>query len=248
MTSSIEGVQKFVEALSREYQAHHERHWGNENLPFVTISRQTGAGGHTLAETVLHKMGRLAHRPLFHGWGMFDKEICQMVAEHPKLRVSIKALVDKEFRTELEDWAAQTLAHLSPQSEVLRETFRLMRALAAGGRVILVGRAGACLTRAFRGGVHVRLVAPLPVRLRRMKALLHLEDREVEALVKEKDAARASLVKKYFYRDIDDPLLYDVVLNTEHFSLGMMSDLILRLVEARIKESGGADILPAGSA
>jgi cytidylate kinase len=106
-----------------------------------------------------------------------------------------------------------------------------MRTPANRGRVILLGRGGACLTHGFPGGVHIRLTAPKPVRVQRMRALLNLSEKEALRMMEERDRSRAALVRRYFDKDINDPLLYDAVWNTEEVSIDAIAQTVLRWVE-----------------
>ena len=118
--------------------------------------------------------------------------------------------------------------------------FRTIFSFATVGKVVLVGRGAACLTRDLPLGIHVRLVAPLSVRIRRMRDYLRLTESHAAALVAEQDKARARLIKTYFGRQIDDPLLYDTVWNTESVSVATIAATIVRLVQYRVKERSPA--------
>jgi cytidylate kinase len=101
--------------------------------------------------------------------------------------------------------------------------------------VIIVGRAGASLTRHLPGGLHLRLVASLPARVRRMMAVKDVSEKEARRAVAERDRARADLVESYFHRDINDPLLYDMVWNTETMAPDVIAATTLRGVEALLR-------------
>lgn len=184
--------------------------------PFITISRQTGAGGHRLANELITQMQKEGE-PLFRGWQVFDQEIWKKVLEDPKMKVSVKALMTEEYLSQLEDILFNLFERQTPQDVVIHRIFQLLRTLASYGKVILVGRAGACVTRSLPSGIHVRLVASEPNRANRMVRLLHVDEKEARRVMEECDRSRARLVRDYFKRDIADPLLYDVVWNTTRF-------------------------------
>ncbi|MBI5629891.1 MAG: cytidylate kinase-like family protein [Elusimicrobia bacterium] len=185
---------------------------GRPRRAFITISRQSGAGGRSLAEALLAEMEKDA-RPMFHGWHIFDNELCEAVASDPKLSVIAESLIDERFRGWVEDYLAQSLAGLSSQLAVFRKIFKTIRGLVAGGNVVIVGRAGACVTRDIPGGTHVRLAAPMELRLSALMRRYGLEKAEAERKMESLEASRSRLVKTYFARDINDPLLYHAVFN-----------------------------------
>ena len=46
----------------------------------------------------------------------------------------------------------------------------------------------------------------------------------------EKDKAKAELVKTFFHKDIRDPLLYDMVWNTERVPIGEIAKLLIQMI------------------
>ena len=202
--------------------------------PFITISREVGAGGHRLAESLVRQMQSLKQDGVFSGWQMMDQELCQRILQNPKLKVSLESLVTEELHSEIEDVLNNLIAGYSPQEQVMTEIFRTIRTLATVGKVIVVGRGGVCVTRDLPYGVHVRLVAPQSVRVRRMMELLHLSANEARQLVSRTDSSRARLVKEYFSKDIRDPLLYDVTWNTDSVSLEEIASSIIGLITSRV--------------
>jgi cytidylate kinase len=203
--------------------------------PFITISRQSGAGGYAVARALLKKTHVTRPHALFNGWSLFDERLAELVAENPALKVSLRGLAEEEFVSGIQDMVSTWIAGLSPQSAVVGHLFKVIRSLAAGGKVIIVGRAGACLTRHLPGGLHLRLVSSIPTRVRRMMAVKGLTEKDARRAVMERDRARASLVKNYFHREIDDPLLYDMMWNTETVAPEVIAATTLRGVEALLR-------------
>lgn len=227
------GVEQFLKGVSYEMERLQRSDLKNGHHPFVTISRQAGAGGHSLAEALLARMGKEPD-PLFRGWQVFDQELCRKVLEDPGLKVSMRSLLTEEYRTQVEDLLAGVIVGESPQGTVIKRTFETLRVLAAFGKVILVGRAGSCVTAGLPLGVHVRLVAPEPMRVRRMSDLLHQGPEDARKTVHKQDLDRARLVKDYFSREIDDPLLYDVVWNAGRVPMETAASCIIALVRQRV--------------
>lgn len=207
--------------------------------PFITVSREAGAGGRSLAEAVLALMERDG-RPLFRGWRIFDQELCEIVARDPKLSVWIDTLVDEKFRTQLEEFLAHTLVRESPQASVLKKMFEVVRTLALGGRTIIVGRAASCVTRDLPAGVHVRLVASKAGRVSALMKRYGVDRHQAERKMAELDDSRARLVKGYFLRDIGDPLLYDAVFNMDALSRELAARLLLAMAEDRVARASPA--------
>jgi hypothetical protein len=234
MGASAEHLLRFLAAAAKLFP---ERPGGGKDIrPFITISRQAGAGGYAVARALLEKTHGTRPSSIFGGWNLFDERLAELVAENPSLKVSLRGLAEEEFVSGIQDMVSSWIAGLSPQSAVVGHLFKVIRALAARGKVIIVGRAGACLTRHLPGGLHVRLVSPLAARVHRMRAVKNVSEKEARRMVAESDRARAGLVKSYFHRDIEDPLLYDMVWNTETMGRDVIAATTLRGVEAMLRQ------------
>ncbi len=65
---------------------------------------------------------------------------------------------------------------------------------------------------------HVRLVGSLERRVKRLQELYGLSSKAALELAYREDLGRRRYLKKYFNKDIDDPLLYHLVINTDLIS------------------------------
>lgn len=235
MEVSLEDIQGFLDAVA--YREVHPRPPGRRAYhPFVTISRQTGAGGHTLARVLLQEM-RKEDDPLFQGWQMFDRELAEKLLEDPKLHVSMQSLLTEEYPSEIEDVIFSLLGDETPRYVVVKKLFEAIRTLATLGRVIIVGRAGMCVTKGMPDGIHLRLVASEATRVKRMMGLLQVGEKEARETVYKQDRDRARLVRDYFSRDIHDPLLYDATWNTDTVSFEAIAASVIALIKLRAQAS-----------
>jgi cytidylate kinase len=105
--------------------------------------------------------------------------------------------------------------------------------LARLGRCIIVGRGGNIITAKLKGGVHVRLIAPEDVRLAHLKTHFKMDDKTAAKYLHDHDEGRRRYVKTNFQRDIDDPLLYDAVLNTGLLGFEKTADLLAGMVASK---------------
>jgi len=104
---------------------------------------------------------------------------------------------------------------LHPSSRtLLRHTTETILHLAGLGQVILIGRGATCITRRLNNVFHVRLIAPLEQRVAQVMARSQLDDKAAREFISKEDSGRKRYLKDYFHADIDDNLLYDMVINT----------------------------------
>jgi cytidylate kinase len=88
-------------------------------------------------------------------------------------------------------------------------------ALAAQGDIVLVGHGAAVMLRSVPHVLRVRTTAPEPVRAERVRQAQGLVESAALDLVRDSDRERASRLRFLYHVDVDDPLLYDLVINTE---------------------------------
>ena len=229
-------ITRFLDALSKADHVQTLPHGGPRGTsPFITISRQAGAGGHSLAEALLRLMERQDDKALFQGWQILDQQLCEILLQDSLLDVSMQSLLSEEYRSQVRDFVRGLLGQ-QDQHVAIRKMFEVIRSLAAVGKVIIVGRAGSHITKRLELGAHVRLVAPEPLRIRRMMRLLNQDEEESRKAVRKQDHDRARLLKSYFQVDIDDPLQYDVVWNTGAVSFDVIAESIIGLIEQRVQD------------
>jgi cytidylate kinase len=98
---------------------------------------------------------------------------------------------------------------------LLRQTEETILRLASEGNVILIGRGANLITRHLDHVFHVRLVGSLEKRVKHYQESRGLTKEEAAKLIRDEDRGRRRYFKRYFQQDLDDPLLYNLVLNTD---------------------------------
>lgn len=201
--------------------------------PFVTISRQAGAGGITVGEKLmvyLRKHDKEAPCP----WTLFDRNlIAQVLAEH-NLPQQFAKFMPEDKTSEIQDMMEELYGLHPSQWALIHKTSDTILHLAQLGNVILVGRGANVITRKFLScGFHARLIGSSEIRIRHLQDYYHLKRDEAADFLKKEDEGRKRYLKQNFDKDINDPLLYDIVINTDHISYDdaaqMIGDEVIRL-------------------
>ena len=91
-------------------------------------------------------------------------------------------------------------------------------------------RSSTLLTHDLPLGIHVRLEASMESRVKRMIPVLGSDAKKVRQVIEEKDKAKAELVKTFFHKDIRDPLLYDIVWNTDRVPIAEIAKLLIEMI------------------
>jgi len=206
--------------------------------PFVTISRQAGAGGHDLAATLLDVFAAQEDVRLFGGWQVFDRRLCEIVADNPAYSTSMSSLLEEEYRSKTNEFFSQLLDPTIDQDILMRHVFEVVRAVASIGKSIIVGRAGSELTLEMGPGIAVRLIAPEEVRLQGVMDYYDLDERAARDKARRLDESRARLLKSHFRVDIDDPARYDAVWNTGRAPIETIAESIAVGLRHKVAAAG----------
>ena len=191
--------------------------------PFITIARDPGSGGHPI--------GRMVAKEL--KFEFLDDELLEEIAKSTKKRKEILQNVDEKGRSAIDD-LLQGLLNPDYVSDItyVSELIKVILSHAYKGHVVILGR-GANFITPFAQGLHVRLTAPYPVRVRRAIDFEgHTPEKARDVIAKvQKD--RKEFVKQYLRKDIEDTDAYDLSINTTYFTPAEATDLILRAFHSK---------------
>jgi hypothetical protein len=184
----------------------------------VTISRQSGCGARFFAEKLAADLqSRLPQgaRP----WTVFDRSLVEVVLRDHYLPARLASFMPEDKVGQLND-IIEDLFGLHPPTETLvRRTSETILRLAQLGHAIIVGRGGNVITARLPGMLHVRLVGSVEQRVTHLQQFDHLDKEDALKRMKQEDGGRRRYLKKYFNKDVDDPLLYHFVINTDWIAL-----------------------------
>jgi len=228
-----EDIERFLRSAPHQPPARAPQASDRRGLPFVTISRQAGAGGHSLAEKLLELFAKESDRDLFGGWQLFDQRLCEMIVRDPRLKVSIDHLLTEEYRSRADEFIRNLVTADTHQDIVMNKIFETIRMLAIIGKVVIVGRAGSQVTKGLGSGVSVRLVAAEQDRVQRIMKLRGIDEKTARRSIERQDSGRQRLLRQHFGVDIDNPLLYDAIWNTSAVRPIAIAGTITTLIKER---------------
>lgn len=202
--------------------------------PFVTISRQAGAGGITIGRLLSgYLRERYKSAKCSCPWTVFDKNLVSEVIKNYNLPERLQEYMSEEKISEIDD-ILEELFQLHPGKWTLvQKTSQTILHLAKLGFVTLVGRGANVVTSKLEGGFHVRLVGSLEKRLKHLREYYGFTAKQAAEFLKKEDEDRKSYLKSYFGKNIDDPLLYDLVINMDVIPYDEAAHIIGRAVLAR---------------
>lgn len=207
-------------------------------MAVITLSRQLESGGDEIARLVCEKLS----------YQYFDKNMMVQVGQEIGLAASvIQSAVDFKpaAKSLLERWfgSAQRLTGGDPSSwtftareEALQDLTiaNLMDIINAGykkGNVVIVGRGGMAALQDKPDVLHVRIQAPLALRVKRLKEHEGLTQDEAQKRIRERDLSDADWIKRYFGLDSHEPSLFDLIISTAKYTPEQATNLIIKALE-----------------
>lgn len=190
----------------------------------VTISRQYGAGGNSIAELVAARLGS--------EWQVWNRELIEAVANSAKVRSEMVEFLDERTR----NWIEQMVYHVvgvktMDESSYRRHLAQVLLALGHQGKMIFVGRGANYI---LKDALHVRLCAPFETRVlatMKLKGISHADAvKEVHAV----DHERGLFVKNLFGRDVDHLEDYDLVLRSDRLGYEVSAEIVVGAIQAKM--------------
>lgn len=215
-------------------------------MAVITISRQYGSGGDEIARQLCELLA----------YGYFDKLLLNYTAAKVGLSASeivdfsennynVRSLIDHLIvgwrsphtiaQTEIwqkELFGEPTLALSSlneMQSQALVEY--ALQAAYRHDNMVIVGRGGQIVLKDQPDVLHVRIQAPMAIRIERLQARQQISAGLAQSRLSEYDRASAGYLKHFYEVDWSDPLLYHLMINTGHLEFEAAARLIINALD-----------------
>ena len=221
---SLEKAKHYIESHSENLEQKKKRQG-----PCITMSRETGTGADKIGEALIEFFQPYWNKN-YPPWTLFDKNLIEKVLEDHHLPQALSQYFVEDKLSELKSTVNEMLG-LHPNTWVLvSKTSNTILQLAQIGNCIIIGRAGNIITANLKNSFHIRLVSPIEKKIRYVMSEYNINKTEANEFIKKEDLARKNYLKKYFNKDVDDPLLYNLVINTESISFKNTAEIIGKIV------------------
>jgi cytidylate kinase len=168
-------------------------------LAIITVSRQFGAGGEVVGRIIAKKLGFLLVNQDVINEGLTSLGLPAQAFRFDK---TLKKDVDSEKKR---------MFYLTALHEFIMD-------LAAKESIVLLGRGGQFLFQNHSDAFHIRIQAPLELRVQWIQEIKLLDKKEALRLVQEKDRSKKRFTREVFKHSWMDIELFDLVLNTGKLS------------------------------
>lgn len=187
-------------------------------MAIITISHQMGAGGPEIGMALAQRLG----------YRYVDQELLQDAVRRYGLVEEKLSHLDESKPSLFERFDAETRHYITILQTTLLE-------FAESDDVVLQGRGGQWLLRGIPHVLRVRLIAPFEHRVRQwIKRSAELtgeapNQRAAADFVRRDDSEKKGRMRYLYEVDIDEPTLYDIIVNTEKLPIEAVVDMIDRV-------------------
>lgn len=205
-------------------------------MTIVTVSAAYGAGGALVGPKLAERLGV----------PFLDRALPTEIAERLAIPLEEAVARDESIGGVLSRMAmrlapiglafgAETAPDAVDEEAYRRTAEEVIREHAAGGELVLLGRAGALVLRNDPRPLHVRLDGPRERRVEQAVRLGDGERAEVERRLDETDRAREAYVRHFYHADPHDCGLYHLSIDSTAVPLETVVDVIERAALSRTR-------------
>lgn len=194
-------------------------------MAIITISRQMGSLGDQIAEAVAEELH----------YNYVDKVKISDALEEQGLPAS-----DFEKFDEKKPHIWQSLSNQKKKLTCLLRA--AVYDFARSGNAVIVGRGGQALLKQIPGTLHVRIIAPLEIRIRRLMDQRDYNEKQAERLILYNDHESSGFISSFFNIDWDDKNMYDLLLNTRTMTVQTAASLIISAITAQEFEQSSEEV------
>lgn len=212
-------------------------------MAVITISRQFGSGGDEIAARVCEALG----------YRYFDKAMIARVASEVGLaegeiidfsedQYKMQGFLDRLFNrprvvAQTGIFAQDRTGAVTKEVQVLDEAYSISLVRGAvwaayeRGNVVIVGRGGQAILKEMPDVLHVRVQASLDSRVKRLHNRANYNWGGAQDAALKHDRASAEYLQRFYNINWDDPMLYDLVINTGKLGIEAAAGLIVAAVK-----------------
>ncbi len=184
----------------------------------ITISREFGSGGMDIAHQVAESLN----------YHFVDKRVIGMVLGQYGL-----AQFSSDYESTPGFWERFDARKMERREVMVDMLNRAILALAHHGHMVIVGRCGFAVLQGFADVLNVRIQAPLPNRVQRVKARQNIAELDqAEAVVREGDKVRASFIEWFYGVPWDSTKAFDLAIDTSKIPDNLATTFIVEAAQA----------------
>lgn len=214
-------------------ETNEENHLQEVYGPIVTISRQAGCAGKSIAKLLQKAINKNVLHPE-DKWQCLDKEMMYESAKKLNLPVrKIKYVYHGIRKSNMDEIFESLSSRYYKSDKVIRRTIvEVMKKYARKGNMVMIGRAGVALSPFVTKSFNIRLVASINWRTSKISQKHEISDEEAQKYIVEVDKKRMAMIEEFSGGKMEEAL-FDIIFNCEQISKDEIVETCLRLMRVR---------------
>lgn len=184
----------------------------------ICIGRQLGSGGREVAHIISQKMGI----------SFYDKEIIEIAARQSGISAEMFEKADEKPSDKFMGGFMNTQGYIDNNSLFLIQS-ETIRALAAKGSSVFVGRCADYILRDYPHLLSVFITADIADRVSRLCSLFSIDEEKAKEMIKVTDKKRAEYYNFYTFKEWGAASSYNVCLSTSGVGVDVIADRIIEM-------------------
>jgi cytidylate kinase len=203
--------------------------------PVVTISREFGCSGNDVAASLCKLLNKKNENRKFQAeWKSINKEVIEKSAKELNLHdTKISKFFNDKQKSTIDDILSTFLdSNYKNDIKIKKTIAEVVKSFANDGYKVIIGRGGVALTQHIPDALQIKLYAPLEWRVSKIQLKFHITEEEARKLTLETDKQRQAL-NDYFFKKKTDNSIYDLIINTETFSIDEVAEIIANAMKLK---------------
>jgi len=176
-------------------------------MAVITLSRQKGSNGYYIAIKIAELLGYRS---------VGKDELLELAKEFGILPKRFEAIDERNPGFIITNY----------QDEYIRAMNKIIRQVAEQDNVIIRGRGSEVITQDFKNALHIRVVAPIDLRIERIRNTYKIPYNEAANMVKTSDENRSQYINVFYSVNRKKPFPYDLVINTKYIDVESAAEYI----------------------
>ena len=225
---------------AKDYIESHSRETNKGNIksvsgPCITISREAGAGSEAVSLLIVDTFSKFSQNKK-QAWTIFDRNLIEKVLQDHNLPLRLSKIMEERKYSAVRSILNEMIGGQPGTWTLFHKTTETILQLAHIGFCIIVERGGNIVTAKMDNCFHVRLIASDEDKIRHIMEIYNLNRKEAVDYIKKEDENRKEYIQAYFHKNIEDPQLYHLIINTSEMTYAQTADLICGAVMKNFTE------------
>lgn len=196
--------------------------------PIITIARDPGSGGKPTAKLVAKKLK----------YKFFDRKLVETIAKSARKRKQLIKDIDEKSRSAMDDIVHSMLnPEYVSDLEYVKHLYNTVLSISTRGQAVILGR-GANFIVPSSDCLRVLITASKHIRIQRATKYEKISKKVAIGRINKISKDRRDFISQYFRKYYTNPKHYDLIINTDFYSINATSELVIKAFRQKFPTLG----------